>query len=614
MSSIISLIVDQITYNYHYLLILGTLWLTYSYVIFRGGFVSDDLQGIDQYDGTLQYPVELPDGSTEKDSKGEVVKRQKLCYGTLSKWVRYHIVGGHFPSRHRYPKKLDGTEGDIIPCGKVPARHHTLSVVIQSIAVILTYQFLLTVTSPMVALMTILLFIVHPTCLQAVAWPSAIGYILSLVCISASLLIGHWTMNHLSLIGILIGVSTLTFFQVWGVYAQGIPMFTWIIFLALGQWHMAAISFIISTVISAVNLRGYIVHRKDQFKKQNMAESTSFNWRKPIVALKTIAYYIYLALWPSRLGLYHTWGFHYDKKMELWDWRARTGLGILVGSGILFYYGSQDIRLAVVWFYAFILLFLNWITAQQWVTERYLYIPIIGLCLIASALLPLWAYLIIFGMLLSRTLCHVATYDNEVRFYLSNIWNFPKSEVAHGNLGVAYASVGLAGAANDNWIISSLLNPEYDVPFYNIYSKTKTNGITAIRNGAYDEGLRLLASAIPMMEKVLTCKVLHFPEMWEKERDELKIMVANPTGFLIGELQRLSVLKMKLTEELNKTTDLKRRSEIVPSIQNTDSQITNLINYLRSKGVQVENNPEKALLSGVFNKTIGVLNGRNTRS
>ena len=575
--------------NYPQAILLVTLWLTYSYVILKGGFVSDDLQGIEQYDGTLMYP----------DEKGNKVR--KICYGTLSKWVRYHLCGGHFPSRHRH-RLPDGKFSDPIPSGKVASHHHALSVVCQSIAVILLYQFLLTVTTPTVALMTTLLFIVHPTCVQAVAWPSAIGYILSLICITATLLISHWTYTHASLWYIILGLAGVAFFQVWGVFAQGIPMFTWIILLVLGQWEMAIVAMVFAGATSAINLREYVVFRKEEFAKQQMSGSTSFNIRKPIVALKTLAYYLYLTVLPIRLGLYHKWGFHYEKKMELWDWRAICGLLFLCLSVYISSVSPLEIRLGLVWFVVFLMLFLNWITAQQWVTERYLYIPVIGLslvfCFYMQAFMPI--YYIVFGLMMCRTLVHLPTHDNELRFYLSNTWNFPDSEVAYGNLGVAYVSTGLQGAANDMWTISGSINQDYDVPQYNIFSRIKSQGMYMIQNGAYEQGIQTLASAIPMMDKVLACKVLHFPEAWKKERDELQAIVTNPSIILVNELGRLHNLKNTLNAELSNAKDKKRIGEVMPSIANNDAQISNITNYLNSKGIVVDFNPEKAFLSKLY--------------
>ena len=578
-----------------YLIIISTVFITYTYVILYGGACSDDIQGIQQFDGSLIYPRD--DGKL--DSKGQVIKERKICYGTLSKWVRYKLCGGNFPSRNRYPKKIDGSEGDPIPSGKVMSHHHFLSVVLHIIACILLYKFLITVTTPTVALMTVLLFTVHPTCVQAVAWPSAIGYILSLICICASLLISNWTINQHDWLFVL-GLAGIAFFQVWGVYAQGIPLATCMIMLLLGQWQLAMFAGLFAGIATFINLGGYVKHRKEEFKKQAMDQSTTFSYRKPIVALKTIAYYIYLSALPIRLGLYHTFGFHYDKKIELWDWRAIFGLVVTAASTYLFLVTPhQEVRIGILWFYSFIFLFLNWITAQQWVTERYLYIPVIGLCLISSFflqhLLPL--YFLIFGIFICRTWMHLPTYDNEIRFYLSNTWNFQKSEVAFGNLGVAYTQAGLGGAASDMWLISSTINQDYDVPFYNIYSKHKSAALMAIQHGSYEQGIQSLAQCIPMMQRVLDCKVIHFRENWQKEMDELKEMVQNPVRFLIGELNRLQVLRDNLTKLLYEAKDKARQDEITVSINDNNRQLETLKSYLSSKGISLEYNPEKALLN-----------------
>lgn len=582
-----------------YIVITLLVFITYSYAILYGGACSDDIQGIQEYDGTLMYPRE--DG--KKDEKGQVIKERKVSYGTLSKWVRYHLCGGHHPSRHHY-KLPDGKEGEPIPSGKVMSHHHFLSVFLHIIACLILYKFLLTVTTPTIALMTVCLFTVHPTCLQAVACPSAIGYVLSLICIGASLNISHWIYANHDLTHIIIGLAGLSFFQIFGVYAQAIPMFTWVVLALLGQYETAAVAFIFSGLAASRNLREYVVHRKEEFKKQQMGHSTSLNFRKPIVALKTMAYYLYLSVFPNRLGLYHVFGFHFDKKIELFDWRALCGLIFLGVSTYFFPHAPLEIKLGLVWFVVFLTLFLNWITAQQWVTERYLYIPVIGLCLIASYYLQNFMpiYYIIFGIFMCRSMVHMPTYNSELNFYLSNTWNFPKSEVAFGNLGVAYVSAGLSGASNDMWLISGSINPNYDVPYYNMFSRTKSQGMMLIQNGAYEQGLQALSQSIPLMEKVLSCKVLHFPDVWKKELDDLKAVVKDPVNLLVNELGRLYSVRASLNAELSKTTDQKRISEIIPSVSNNDTQINNLTSFLSSRGIKIDLDPQKALMSKLFNQ------------
>ena len=189
------------------------------------------------------------------------------------------------------------------------------------------------------------------------------------------------------------------------------------------------------------------------------------------------------------------------------------------------------------------------------------------------------------------------TYESELRFYLSNTWNFPESEVAFGNLGCAYVQMGLQGAANDMWMISGTINKDYDVPFYNVFQQTKSRGLMMINGGNYDQGFQILASSIPMMQRVLDCKVIHYKDTWNKEMAELKAMVANPAGMLVNELGRLYQLRMTLNAELSKAQDEKRRSEVIPSIQNNENQINNLMAFLNTKGIKVDFNAERALLS-----------------
>src|SRR3990167_8705912 len=136
--------------------------------------------------------------------------------------------------------------------------------------------------------------------------------------------------------------------------------------------------------------------------------------------------------------------------------------------------------------FLYIFIFLNWITIQQFVSERYLYIPSIGICGLIGYLLytidtlyfagqPVFLG-IAGGLYLMRTWAHLPTYQDEVLFYQSNIWNFPDSEVAFSNLGVTYMNCRLIGSAVDMWQISGKINPQYDVAWYNISSVLKQKG------------------------------------------------------------------------------------------------------------------------------------------
>ena len=120
-----------------------------------------------------------------------------------------------------------------------------------------------------------------------------------------------------------------------------------------------------------------------------------------------------------------------------------------------------------------------------------------------------------------RTWAHLPTYFNEMQFYQSNVWNFPNSEVAIGNLGVAYTRAGLGGAAHDMWMIGTRMNPEYDVNWYNLYSILRGNNQIEV--------------AHQYLSKALSCRTCHFPKDWLKEVRDIgnvvERMKRSPLGY-----------------------------------------------------------------------------------
>lgn len=110
-----------------------------------------------------------------------------------------------------------------------------------------------------------------------------------------------------------------------------------------------------------------------------------------------------------------------------------------------------------------------------------------------------------------RIWVHLPTFRNEVKFYESNCFNFPSSEVAMGNLGVAYLNHGMNHKAFDTWHEASRQNTLYDVPWYNLYSICKQNGD--------------LHGAKKFLLMCLNAKTIHFPDQWKKEMVELDRLI-----------------------------------------------------------------------------------------
>jgi hypothetical protein len=556
----------------NYLVLTLLVWLTYSYTV-KCGFVSDDLAGILSFDGKLQGKE----------------------YGMISRWLRYTIVGGNFPS-----DKKDGA-GNKIPLGKIPSRHHTLSILVFNVAILSLYAWLRQVTSDEIAFMTTALFIVHPIGTQAVAWCSALGYPLCLFWITTTLNFVFWAkgVNPEYSLFLLIGFSLMQFL---GIHAMFTAMMVWVILLFYGFWQYALLGFIISSIMCLDIIKQTIGMRVSEFKKQQMGQSTVFHWRKIIVAVKTFYYYIKHVIFPNRMGLYHTYGFHYSKDMEREDASFFTGLLIIVSLIAIFFLTPYlEIRLSILWFISFLFIFLNWITIQQFITERYVFIPSVGICLLIAFLTKdhLIIYSMVFAGYLVRTWMQLPTYDNELRFYQSNHWQFPDSEVALGNLGVTYMNYGMPGASMDAWKLGASINPDYDVSWYNIFSSTRMEAMTMISHGDYDGGLAKLRSALPILERCLSAKSCHFPEQWRKEYKELEASLQRPISIVMGEHKRLNDLINNLNTMMSQAPDQKRKDEVASSIRDAQIQLKHAENYLfQREGIKTVN--ESQLLDKIL--------------
>lgn len=576
-------------------LILSTIvWVTYCYVVKSGGHVSDDLMGICEYDGILQTKTSETWRSTPQDKRApeDPTKTWSTLrrlfnseYGMISRWVRFWLCGGNFPSKQQFPDRQgpDGKviKGEFIPSGKVASRHHALSVLVFNFAILSTYTFLSKILGENVAFLACALFIVHPVVTQGVAWSSGLGYPLSLFWISLgfNLTLHYYTIPNPTFLITILFLAAFALIQSLAVNALFIAMASWVILVFLGHYEFAVVAILISLNEGLRIVRDTIKLRSDEFKKQSMGGSTYLKPRKLIVATKTLLYYLKHTLWPSKMGLYHEWGYHYNESVEREDKYFFLGLLALAGLTLWFFLTPVfAIKFGILWFGAFIFIFLNWITIQQFVTERYAMVPSIGTCIIISYLLQnnLPIYTLIFGIALCRTWLHLPTYDNELRFYLSNTWNFKKSEVAMGNLGVTYIRGGMVGTSLDVWHQSIQTNPDYDVPYYNIYSHYKSNAMFQMSRGNFQGAIELLKQAFPYLEKCIACKVCHFKADWTRELDEVRQWINNPMVLILNEESRLLDLRLKLSLELSKCNDEKRKAEIQPSLNDISNSLITL--------------------------------------
>jgi len=500
---------------YPYLSLTALVWATYLYAL-RCGFVSDDHQGLGDYDGKLQG----------------------WEYGMVSRWVRYHLCGGNHPSGIKLPNGKD------LPLGKSPRRHHTLSIIVFNACILLGYSFFSGLFGSRVAFIAMALFTVSPIGTQAIAWISALGYPLSLFWLLIIL-------NYTSCVEFdVVSMFVFSLMTVMAINALFVAMALPLILLILGHTEYAITSSLISGFMCSKIVRQTIKIRSDEFKKQDMGHLTKIKARRFVVAIKTIFYYFEMLVWPNRLGLYHEWGNNVSPDLEKDDRRFWLGLVATLSLVAIFFLTPVFlIKFSILWFFAFIFIFLNWITIQQFVTERYLWIPSIGFYLIMAYALQSHEPLLylIGGIYICRTWLHLPTYDDELRFYLSNTWNYQNSEIALANLGCTWIRLGAVGSALDTWHASHKANPDYDVPLANIYFHHRANAMLDVEHGNYESAIEKFKIAHKYIDLCCKCTVRHFKDDWDRELKAVTSWLENPLRLVIAEKKRLTDLRNSLT-------------------------------------------------------------------
>jgi len=440
----------------HIISITALVWLTYSYIVWKGGFVIDDMEGIVRYDGKLPA---------------------NAYYGDYFKHLRFKVAD------------------------KNPRHHHCFNVILKNAACVMLYFFLRNIIGEHLAWITCLLFAVTPLGAQTVGWVSGIGYIVGLFMALVALQIP--TLGIPDAWGI--SIILYAIFLALAIIGNFTMLATFVITLWLGHYSYIILGALLSLAMGFQIVRHTINLRTDTFESQGMGNSTKLSWRKIIVATKSLLYYTKLALFPSNMGLYHVWGFHYTPVLEKENNRFWLGVLLLIGFGCLFYFGDSVVRFGIVWYFAFLWIYLNWITIHQFVAERYVYIASIGLWIIMAKFLAPYpvALAFVIGLYLMRTWQQLPAYQNEITFYQSNVWNFPRSEVALANLGATYMKCGLTGSAVDMWNVATRINPQYDVPYYNLYSVLRAQ--------------KQWGMARDNLVKAIQSPVSHFRKRWEGE-------------------------------------------------------------------------------------------------
>lgn len=172
--------------------------------------------------------------------------------------------------------------------------------------------------------------------------------------------------------------------------------------------------------------------RKDKHDKIGI---TVFRGRYLLRAVKVIAYYVYVSFWPSRLGLFHEWGYgkeFYTKRAIIYSvilCLAYLTFGLLI-----------DWRMVLAWF-LFIALFSQYVNLGQFIAERYTLVANVCFCVIVARFIvnPV-IYAVVVCFWFYRSHLYIKTFKNLETLYTNGILSFPQAPENYNNLGSYYVN------------------------------------------------------------------------------------------------------------------------------------------------------------------------------
>jgi hypothetical protein len=176
---------------------------------------------------------------------------------------------------------------------------------------------------------------------------------------------------------------------------------------------------------------------------QNKPVKAKITIRRLSLMTKVMAKYIMTALFPNNLGFFTGYGRGIRDKQELYDeWHSFNkdfwvSLAICVA---VFTVGLFISPVGTFWFFVLMSLHTQWNLMGQFYAQRYLYLPLVGLCVVAGTFLQAHPVLmaIVATILVVRTHFFIPAWQNMLTVWKGDLENFPGNGEAYNNLAQHY--------------------------------------------------------------------------------------------------------------------------------------------------------------------------------
>ena len=218
--------------------------------------------------------------------------------------------------------------------------------------------------------------------------------------------------------------------------------------------------------------------------------------------------YLKLTFWP--LDLNAEYSFAYPDRF--WGisnlFSFSVIMAIIVGSFFIYQY-SKGLFFGVWWFIITLMPVSNLIEIHNPIAERYLYLPLVGFCIIIAIFInaipgrsiatpskkTVWLrYSILIGLLLFYSLATVArnpVWKDNFSVWANTVEKSPDNPIVHGGLGLAYQERGFLDEAIGEFKKAIELGPNMAKNHYNIGRAYEEKGLLENATDAYEKSVEL---------------------------------------------------------------------------------------------------------------------------
>ncbi|MBT8365487.1 MAG: tetratricopeptide repeat protein [Deltaproteobacteria bacterium] len=194
--------------------------------------------------------------------------------------------------------------------------------------------------------------------------------------------------------------------------------------------------------------------------------------------------FIKLTIYPGNLNADYVYS-HPSSFFEIWNLIGVAVVLALVGFAFLIHRYSKEIFFGIWWFLITLFPVYNLIQIYHPLAERYLYLPIIGFCLVvpvavnaaakrhftkpsAVNVVTLIPIAVILSLYSAATITRNPVWQNNFVLWSKTVQSSPNSLVARGGLGMAYLEQGMLDEAAEQFELSINLYPGHAKSYYNL--------------------------------------------------------------------------------------------------------------------------------------------------